>query len=534
MLAIAEFQIGFTNRSKVMPVQIIPLSEAFASRKTEYYKWPRDEDSQSRRLSPIARPAFETPFRIAKADKIFTVGSCFARNIEKQLDINGYDYAAKDFSISIDECDFHGELNSLLNKYVVHSILNEFQWALDPESQFSEDNYIRMPNDTWWDPHLMGSVRPSSMDRVRVRRQKILNYFAKAKDADVVIITLGLVEAWFDTKTGLYGNGSPPGSITKTEPNRFEFHVLDYNQILAALDDIHSLFERFGKPGVKIIITVSPIALGTTFTGQDCLVANCYSKSVQRAAVGAFVAKHENVTYFPSYESVTLSDRRRAWEPDQIHASDEIVRYNVLTMMSSFTDTNAESYVSTSTVEAAAEAFRFMHEAETHVKIGNISEANRLYEAAIAVGPDEGHVLMQFANFLVKQKKSARALEVAIRSIERGSGLYGGHAILWAAHRMNGNFEEAYVAIKEAVVNFPQKMSNRHALAITCLDLGKQEEAMQAFEYIITNVRQSKRSTPVIEKKYVDGYIKAAKTVQMVDRAEKFLMSSDFAVVIAR
>ena len=75
----------------------------------------------------------------------------------------------------------------------------------------------------------------------------------------------------------------------------------------------------------NIIVTVSPVSLAATFRPDDVLVANTYSKSVQRAAVEAFVMTHD-AYYFPSYEYVTLTDRKFAWaDRDFRHVRQETV-----------------------------------------------------------------------------------------------------------------------------------------------------------------------------------------------------------------
>src|SRR5206468_12443076 len=116
-----------------------------------------------------------------------------------------------------------------------------------------------------------------------------------------------------------------------------------------------------GHPDLRMLVTVSPVAMSTTFTGGEVLVANSYSKAVQRAAVEAFVRRHDNVDYFPSFESVMLSDRRQAWRDDQAHASDAIVRLNVLRMIEAYAaeeeEDTSESAVAAKAALAASKAF---------------------------------------------------------------------------------------------------------------------------------------------------------------------------------
>jgi thioredoxin-like negative regulator of GroEL len=101
-------------------------------------------------------------------------------------------------------------------------------------------------------------------------------------------------------------------------------HVLDYDDILGALNRTRDVIAKH-NPSFKMLVTVSPVPLDRTFRSDDILAANCYSKSVQRAAVESFV-KSNAVDYFPSYEVVTLTDSAYAWSDiDMRHVRREMV-----------------------------------------------------------------------------------------------------------------------------------------------------------------------------------------------------------------
>jgi Flp pilus assembly protein TadD len=140
-----------------------------------------------------------------------------------------------------------------------------------------------------------------------------------------VVVTLGMVEAWFDARLGLYHNGPPPGPALRREPDRFQLHVLSVEETLDALQAMHGLLKRFGHPEFRIMLTVSPVPLKATFTGRDCLAANTYSKAALRAAAEEFAWAHPEVDYFPSYEMVTLTGREQAFDRDNIHVTRETV-----------------------------------------------------------------------------------------------------------------------------------------------------------------------------------------------------------------
>ncbi len=124
--------------------------------------------------------------------------------------------------------------------------------------------------------------------------------------------------------------------MLRQTPDRFSLDVLDYEEIAASLERIHAILTRFGHADVKVLITVSPVPFKATFSGQDALVANAYSKAVQRAACQAFVARHDNADYVPSYEVVTLSDREKVFERDNLHVSNSAVAFIVDEVLSAY------------------------------------------------------------------------------------------------------------------------------------------------------------------------------------------------------
>lgn len=102
------------------------------------------------------------------------------------------------------------------------------------------------------------------------------------------------------------------------------------------LDGVVGLLRRFSRLDQKIVLTVSPVPLLATFTDNDVIVANCYSKSLLRVAAEYMRYQYANVDYYPSYESVTLSDRQTTWLDDLHHVEDAIVRFNVGRMVSAY------------------------------------------------------------------------------------------------------------------------------------------------------------------------------------------------------
>jgi len=64
-----------------------------------------------------------------------------------------------------------------------------------------------------------------------------------------------------------------------------------------------------------------------TFSSDDVVVANTYSKSLLRAVAQEWATKHENVHYFPSYEIVQNSDPTLTWDEDRRHVKGAVVQH---------------------------------------------------------------------------------------------------------------------------------------------------------------------------------------------------------------
>ena len=115
-------------------------------------------------------------------------------------------------------------------------------------------------------------------------------------------------------------------------------HVLDFSDALNYLERALAIL-RAHAPSQHIVVTVSPVPMTATHRSADVIVANTYSKAVLRVVAETLTVKHEHVTYYPSFESVTLSDRKIAVMDDLVHVTPEIVALNVARMVEAMTDT---------------------------------------------------------------------------------------------------------------------------------------------------------------------------------------------------
>ena len=177
--------------------------------------------------------------------------------------------------------------------------------------------FIQIDDDQWVDPHL-SLLKPATLEQATETRAEVNRIIQMVHSSGVVMLTLGLTETWFDNETQTYLNGSPPMQLITKMPDRFVFRNMSIFDCIDDLEHIVSHIRQMNKEA-KIIMTVSPVPINTTFTAEDAIVANARSKATLRTAIAEVMARHNSIDYFPSYEMVTMSPRELAYGEDQLH-----------------------------------------------------------------------------------------------------------------------------------------------------------------------------------------------------------------------
>jgi hypothetical protein len=300
-----------------MPIEIISSQDAF-SKLDKFSRWPhpgKDGD----RYTPLPSVNHTPGFSISSQDKLFTIGSCFARNVERAL-------IALGLPVLSSIIDGTGPGENITNKYTTRTILHDLRVAFegaDPLSTIHQNGSGNAVNLTFGGK---GADKAAPIEELLQKTNHYYNTMRRLRETDIVVLTLGLVETWYDKKAGVYINLAPPLRLAKQDPGRFELHVLSFDDIHSDVAEILRILRRECRSGVRFLVTVSPVPLAATFRGQDVLQANAYSKAVQRAAIETVVLKNNDVTYFPSFEMVTLSPPKQAWvDDDYRHVRPETV-----------------------------------------------------------------------------------------------------------------------------------------------------------------------------------------------------------------
>ncbi len=293
-----------------------------------------------RLAAPIFSPSVpQSDLRIGADDKLFAIGSCFARGIELAMVHRGFDVPS--FSDEFDAFELVNDQvtgRGFTNKYTTFAIENEIRWAIDPTVAFPFGSLVDQPDGTVIDPHTTPTLKWVDREATLGRRRVISEVYSRLKQSRVVVMTLGLVETWFDEQAGCYLNMTPNAEMRELHPGRYRFEVTSFDQNAAAIERTVSALEKYGHPEVQVVVTVSPVPLMATFSNRDVVIANAYSKSLLRTVAEEASVAHENVHYFPSYEIVTQSARDIAWAEDGRHVQGHLVSDIMKLFVSSFVE----------------------------------------------------------------------------------------------------------------------------------------------------------------------------------------------------
>lgn len=255
---------------------------------------------------------------IRKDTKIFAIGSCFALEIRHELMRRGFDVFPEYHAIEFDpETQI---LNSLpdrdnINHYDTFTIRQEFEQAF-AGTHFKADDFWTvqgrginrvMKRDTVWQDPYRKNMYAADEAGIRGLSEKVDRCMAEGiMTADVYIITLGLIETWLNKANGLHAC-TYPGVGGGGGAAQVELHVAGFKENYENLRGIcELLFERFPKK--HLILTVSPVALESTFREIDVVLANMESKATLRAVAGQICREFPNVHYLPSYELFMYHD----------------------------------------------------------------------------------------------------------------------------------------------------------------------------------------------------------------------------------
>jgi tetratricopeptide (TPR) repeat protein len=207
------------------------------------------------------------PKFIDKATRFFTMGSCFARNLSKNLIESGY-------------TSHHMEISEYINTTFANRVFVD--WLRDADI----DATIRS--------RLIELLPPGwSKD----------NTLQAIKSSNVFILTLGVAPAFFDRDTGAFVLPRPSALNSRALAEKYLFRTTSVSD---NVDNVRYLidFIRSVSPGIKIVVTVSPVPLQASFEFESAVQADCLSKSTMRLVAHEVVNNSgiPDIFYWPSFE----------------------------------------------------------------------------------------------------------------------------------------------------------------------------------------------------------------------------------------
>jgi len=263
---------------------------------------PSKADYADRGISTLLDGWLPASTLIHAGTRVIGVGSCFAQYFITWLADHGFNRAA--------DTSAYNALVRYGSTFESPAVIaQQFRWAFD---EFDAKNALWIGKDR--------ELFEANEERRKLVRETLGR-------TDVLILTLGLSEVWYDNVTG-----EPMWrALTKRhyDPARHVFRVETMQDTKRHLEKIEELRQRH-LPALKIVYTVSPVRLAATFRPVAAVTANSASKAILRAALDEFLRErpalvNRELFYFPSYE-IVHDFFRDAFDVDNRHVTPHVAK----------------------------------------------------------------------------------------------------------------------------------------------------------------------------------------------------------------
>ncbi len=261
---------------------------------------------------------YEPRLTLLPTTGVATAGSCFAQHIGRRLRLSGChvldaepapdtmnEAVAQAFGYSL----FSGRTGNIYTSRQLR------QFLTDVTENYVDARYVWKKGSAFIDA-LRPTVEPeglSSPEEVLLHRRYHLERTAQMlRNADLFVFTLGLTECWEDRQTGRIFPLCPGVAGGTFDPEQHAFRNLRYPDVLQDLIAVRELLHGF-NPAMQMLITVSPVPLTATVSGDHVMTATTASKAILRAAADEFVKTTNGTDYFPSFEIITQPASGGPW-----------------------------------------------------------------------------------------------------------------------------------------------------------------------------------------------------------------------------
>jgi hypothetical protein len=182
----------------------------------------------------------------------------------------------------------------------------------------------------------------ATVEEMRAEREGHLRAVRQmVEEAEVLVFTLGLTETWRCVADGAALPMCPGRKHGVFDPERYVFSNLSLSETVEALERFLDLALSI-NPGLRFLLTVSPVPLVATMEERHVLSSTVYSKSVLRVAAEEVRRRRRNVDYFASYEIVTATGNRY-FEEDRRTVADAAVGHVLRSFFTHFSDEDPDT-----------------------------------------------------------------------------------------------------------------------------------------------------------------------------------------------
>jgi len=263
--------------------------------------------------------------RIGRTDKVATAGSCFAQHVARHLAKSGFNYLVTEQAHPIVDADValaagYGMYSARYGN--IYTTLQLVQLVDRAYGRFQpvEDVWIGPDGKSVVDP-FRPTIQPGGFASEAEMRADRAQHFGHVREAletlDLMIFTLGLTEGWRSKIDGAAFPLCPGVAGGVFDPTAHEFHNARTGDVRAQIGAFVEKL-RAVNPRARLILTISPVPLAASASGNHVLPATIYSKSALRAAAQEAAEDLENVFYFPSYEVITGPQARGHFFADDL------------------------------------------------------------------------------------------------------------------------------------------------------------------------------------------------------------------------
>ena len=216
---------------------------------------------------------YRKKFVIREDERIATAGSCFAQHIASRLRSHGYNVLdAEPTPYAFDRESAHKFGFGLYsarygNIYTVRQLL---QLVLECQG-------LREPAEIVWTRggRCFDALRPTvepdglaSAELVRLHRDQHLGRVRQLfYETTLLVFTLGLTETWEHRGDGTVYPTAPGTVAGDFSPETYAFKNLAYHEIVADFLELRARL-REASPGIRFLLTVSPVPLTATASGD--------------------------------------------------------------------------------------------------------------------------------------------------------------------------------------------------------------------------------------------------------------------------